>query len=62
MKINIKADFGDKFYIINDDEQVQLILVGVIILQEGCIKYELSHCGEVYTVFDYECSRDKRVD
>lgn len=60
MPIRIKTDlnFGDTFYIKNDPDQFEYILVGVIVTPGNQMKFRLSLLGDLVEVFDYECSKD----
>jgi len=61
MKLNIPADFGDTFYMINDEAQDPCTLVGLYVVGDGGIKYQLSYLGTIFTVYDYECTKEKRI-
>lgn len=62
MPIKVKTDleFGQSFYIKNDPEQLEHLLVGVIILSGDKggtqLKFLLSHLGQTCEVWDYEVS------
>ena len=57
IKIRTDLEFGDVWYIKNDPEQLERLLVGVVFLPGGQLKFELSYMGEVVTVWDFECSK-----
>jgi len=60
MPIRIKTDldFGQVFYVKNDPDQFEYILVGIKILPSNQIKFILSLMGEECEVYDFECSTD----
>lgn len=61
MPISLKTDlnWGDVFYIKNDPDQFEHLLVGVIHLPGKQLKFQLSYMGEVITVWDFEVSKDR---
>jgi hypothetical protein len=61
MPIKIKTDleFGDVFYMKNDPDQTEHLLVGIIICPGNQFKFQLSYLGDVCTVWDFETSRTR---
>lgn len=60
MVIKVNKKFGDSLYIINDPNQLEYILVGII-CRPGSISYELSYLGEIIELYDFEVSDTKDV-
>jgi hypothetical protein len=59
IKVKTDLEFGDVFYLKNDTEQLEHLLVGVIFLPGNQIKFLLSYLGEVCEVWDFEASKDR---
>jgi len=59
IKIKTDLEFGSVFYIKNDPDQFEHILIAVIVLPGNQFKFRLSYMGEVCEVWDFETS-DKR--
>ena len=57
IKIRTDLEFGDKWYLKSDVEQLEHALVAVIIVPEG-VKFKLSYCGDICEVYDFECSKE----
>lgn len=59
MPISIKTDleWGDLWYIKNDPDQFEYSLVGVVVLPGKQIKFLLDLMGDVFEVWDFECSK-----
>lgn len=59
IKIKTDLEFGDVFYLKNDPEQMEHVLVGVLFLPGNQLKFQLSYMGDVCTVWDFETSKDR---
>ncbi len=59
--ISIKTDleFGDVFYLKNDPDQLEHLLVSVIVYPGKQFKFRLSYMGEICEVWDFECSKTR---
>lgn len=60
MTVKSKYKFGDTVYVINDPEQKDFILVGMVV-RPGSISYELSYLGDSIELYDFEVSDTKDV-
>jgi hypothetical protein len=59
--INVKTDlqWGDTWYIKSDEYQYGYALVGLVLLPGKQLRFRLSYCGEIFEVFDFECSQER---
>lgn len=51
--IKSKYNYGDSLYVVNDEDQTEYILTGVLGMPGGAIKYRLSYLDEEIWVYDY---------
>lgn len=64
MPIRIKTDleWGQSFYVKNDPDQYEHKLVGIVIVPPNQLKFRLSYLGDVFELFDFECSTTKDIN
>jgi len=64
MPIKIKTDleWGQTFYLKNDEAQLDRALVGVVLLPGNTVKFQLSLLGEIVEAYDFECSSTKDLN
>lgn len=64
MPISLKTDleWGDVFYLKNDADQFEHLLIGVVIMPGKQVKLQLSYMGEVIEVWDFECSKERDTE
>lgn len=60
MPIRIKTDleWGQVFYLKNDELQLEHSLVGIVVEPPNQIKFRLSYCGDVVEVYDFEATQE----
>lgn len=59
IKIRTDLDFGQKFYLRGDDDQLEYQLVGITIMPGNILKFILSRMGDMIEVYDFEASIEK---
>ena len=57
--IKTDLEWGDVFYLKNDPDQEEYLLVGIITLPGNQVQFILSYYGDEIRVFDFECSKEK---
>lgn len=60
MKIKTEYDLEDKVYMKSDPYQTECIVVGFII-RPGQNKVEVSDCGNIYELYEFEISKEKDI-
>lgn len=61
--ISIKTDleFGSSWYILNDPEQNEYHLIGVVVMPGKQLKFKLKYMEDEQEVFDFECSQERDI-